>query len=127
MREAEFKSLPSVLKKRNWIILGFLLFGSLSLLSWRFTMGVLIGGILANLNFHSLHRTLVNVLIYSKEKGEVVSKFLLRMFITGLIIFIVLFKGWVNAFGLILGLSTVVINLFSLAFVEAKGIILNRR
>jgi len=127
MREAEFKSLPSVLKKRNWIILGFLLFGSLSLLSWRFTMGVLIGGILANLNFHSLHRTLVNVLIYSKEKGGVVSKFLLRMFITGLIIFIVLFKGWVNAFGLILGLSTVVINLFSLAFVEAKGIILNRR
>ena len=127
MREAEFKALPSVLKKRNWIILGFLLFGSLSLLSWRFTMGVLIGGILANLNFYSLHRTLVNVLIYSKEKGGVVSKFLLRMFITGLIIFIVLFKGWVNAFGLILGLSTVVINLFSLAFVEAKGIFLNRR
>ena len=126
MIEEEFENLPSILKKRNWMILAFSFFCSLFFLSWRFTLGILIGGILINLNFHFLHRNLVRVLIFSKGKG-VVSKFLLRMFVTGVIIFIVLFKDWVSAFGLILGLSTVVINLFSLALVEARGIVLNRR
>ena len=126
MIEKNFESLPAILKKRNWILLGILFLGSLFLFPWRFTTGILIGGLIANLNFHFLHRNLVRVLIFSKGKG-VVSKFLLRMFVTGVIIFIVLFKDWVSAFGLILGLSTVVINLFSLALVEARGIVLNRR
>lgn len=127
MIEANFENLPAILKKRNWIILGFLLLGSVSFLSWRFTLGILIGGVLINLNFQSLHGTLVKVLISSKEKRGIVPKSMLRMFITGVIIFIVLFENWVNALGLILGLSVVMINLFSLALIEARTIVLNRR
>ncbi|KPJ65868.1 MAG: hypothetical protein AMJ45_04505 [Syntrophobacter sp. DG_60] len=109
------------------MLLGILFLGSLFFLPWRFTTGILIGGLMANINFHFLHRNLVRVLIASKGKGAIVSKSMLRMFIIGLIIFIVLFKNWANVFGLILGLSIVVINLFSLALIEAKGVVLNRR
>ncbi len=127
MIEEKFESLPAILKRRNWILLGILFLGSLFFLPWRFTTGILIGGLMANINFHFLHRNLVKVLILSKGKGPIVSKSMLRMFIIGLIVFIVLFKNWVNVFGLILGLSVVVINLFSLALIEAKGVVLNRR
>ncbi len=127
MIEEKFESLPAILKKRNWILLGILFLGSLFFLPWRFTTGILIGGLMANINFHFLHRNLVKVFILSKGKGPIVSKSMLRMFIIGVIVFIVLFKNWVNVFGLILGLSIVVINLFSLALIEAKGVVLNRR
>jgi len=127
MIEKNFESLPAILKKRNWILLGILFLGSLFFFPWRFTTGILTGGLIANINFHFLHRNLVKVLILSKGNGAVVSKSMLRMFIIGVIVFIVLLKNWVNVFGLILGLSTVVINLFSLALIEAKEIVFNRR
>jgi hypothetical protein len=127
MIEANFKTLPAILKRRNWIILGFLLTFSLPFLSWRFSLGVLIGGLVANFNFYLLHRHLIKALIFKKTERGFIPKSMLRLFITGLLVFIVLLKDWVNVFGLILGLSVVVINLIFLALIEAKELILSRR
>ena len=124
MLEDNFNSIPANLKRRNWIILGFLLLGSVPFLSWRFSMGVLIGGVLVNLNFHFLHQTLVKTLMVAKTKEGVVAKYLFRLLITGIVILVVLIKNWVNIFGLLLGLSVVVINLTYLALRETKGIVL---
>lgn len=124
MLEDNFNSIPANLKRRNWIILGFLLLGSVPFLSWRFSMGVLIGGVLVNLNFHFLHQTLVKTLMVTKTKEGVVAKYLFRLLITGIVILVVLIKNWVNIFGLLLGLSVVVINLTYLALKETKGIVL---
>ena len=124
MLEGNFGSIPTRLKKRNWVILGFLVLGSIPFSSWRFNIGILIGGILANLNFHFLHRTLVNTLMVKKTKKGVVVKYLLRLLITGIVILVVLIKSWVNIFGLLLGLSIVVINLTHLSLIETKGIVL---
>ncbi len=124
MLESDFESIPANLKRRNWIILGFLLLGSVPFLSWRFSMGVLIGGVLVNLNFHFLHRTLVKTLMVTKTKEGMVAKYLFRLLITGIVILVVLIKSWVNIFGLLLGLSVVVINLTYLALRGTKGIVL---
>jgi len=124
MLEGNFNSIPAKLKRRNWIILGFLLLGSVPFLSWRFSMGVLIGGVLVNLNFHFLHRTLIKTLMVTKTKEGMVAKYLFRLLITGIVILVVLIKSWVNIFGLLLGLSVVVINLTYLALRETKGIVL---
>ena len=122
--EGNFNSIPANLKRRNWIILGFLLLGSVPFLSWRFSMGILIGGVLVNLNFHFLHQTLVKTLMVTKTKEGVVAKYLFRLLITGIVISVVLIKNWVNIFGLLLGLSVVVINLIYLALTETKEIVL---
>jgi len=127
MIETNFDKLPFILKKRNWIVLSILLIISIPFMSWRLSLGILIGGLLVNINFHLLHHTLVNTLLVNKTKEGMIPKSLLRLFVIGIIISIILIKGWVSIFGLVLGLSVVVINLFLLALMETKEIIFNRR
>jgi len=73
-------------------------------------------------NFHVLYRTLRRTFVSpasaSGASAVVVFKYYIRLILTGIAIFLLLKFGGVNPVGLLLGLSTVVINLVLFGFFE---------
>jgi hypothetical protein len=99
----------------NWIVLGTLLFLSGAFASASFIIGVLIGGLISVLNFYGLCRGLQTAFEQLENgglgKSKVMFKYLLRLVLTGLVLYLVLAKTTVNIFGLVIGLSTVAFNI----------------
>lgn len=91
-----------------------------------FSLGVLAGGLIANLGFHFLQKILVGSLNPSKEiSGKVVFvKYYLRLTAMGLIIFALISRHFVDALGLLVGLSIVAINLMLIGFGEIAKILI---
>ena len=127
LEQEEFEKIPTELKWRNWLLLGGLVVASIIWMPWRFTVGLLLGGILANVNFHLLHRTLIKLLVVNKTPKGLVPKSMLRLFVLGVILAVLLKQRWLDVFGLLLGLSVVVINSFFIAFTEIKDLVWHRR
>lgn len=98
-----------------------LLFGPLD-----FTLGVLSGGLIVTLNFHLLARTLKKALTppHPAAPATVIIKFYLRFALSGLMIFILISRHYVNPFGLFFGLSVVVASIFLATLCELKKLIL---
>ena len=98
----------------NWTVLGIFLILSSVFASASFTLGILTGGLISTLNFHALCRGLQKVFrqleIGKPGKSPVMFKYILRLFITGLVLYLVLAKTPADIFGLVIGLSTVVIS-----------------
>jgi diacylglycerol kinase len=118
---------PRHLKIANWVVLAVLvLVGWL----WRgsdFALGVLVGGLVVVVNFHLLHQALRGTLeqagadaeeARARAKAFFAARQLLRFFGLLAIIYLLVRHGWVNIFGLLLGLSTVVLTLILAAIRE---------
>jgi len=105
----------------SWLYLAALVLGAWLFSSWSFAWGVLVGGVIAIGSFWFAYR---DILVFFKtlepeqapdgatvkrtKKGLIV-KFWLRLFLIGLILFLFIRFGGINIFGLILGLTTIVI------------------
>jgi hypothetical protein len=124
---------PRTVKLSNWIILGLLTGCSWVLGSRDFALGVLVGGVLAALNFHAMAYLLSATLAKAPVQGDwqgagrraalaVAVKYFIRFTILAVIMYVLVKNGWVNVFGLLVGLSTVVINLIVLVCVEVHKI-----
>jgi hypothetical protein len=98
---------PRHLKIANWIVLAALVLGGYIWFGREFALGVLVGGLVVVINFHLLHQALRGTL------GQ-----MLRFFALLAIIFLLVRHGWVNIFGLLVGLSTVVVTLMLAAINE---------
>lgn len=96
----------------NWVVLGVILALSLLFLSGRFALGVLAGGLVSIVNFYWLSRDLKGALSRHAEKAKpfMMVKYYIRFIVTGVVLFVVITKAPVDIFGLVLGLSVVVIN-----------------
>jgi len=79
-------------------------------------LGIICGGLIVTINFHLLGRTLKKVLnpnqISKSTKNTVMIKYYIRFTISGVIIFFLIYKQFVDPIGLILGLSVVVVSIF---------------
>jgi hypothetical protein len=118
---------PRHLKIANWVVLTVL---TLAGFFWRgreFALGVLVGGLLVVANFHLLHQALKGILEQvaqnpqegsGRAKAFFAARQLLRFFALLAIIFLLVGQGWVNIFGLLVGLSTVVVTLMLAALNE---------
>src|SRR5512140_2254496 len=112
---------PRRLKMANWLVLAVLTVAGYIWQGKEFALGILVGGLVAVINFHLLHQALQGMLeravVGSPEeaKGRAKAFFaarqLLRFFALLLVIFLLVSHGWVNIFGLVVGLSTVVLTL----------------
>jgi hypothetical protein len=119
---------PRQLKIANWLMLALLVAIAFFWRGSQFALGVLVGGLVAVVNFHLLHRALKGVLeqvavgnpdeTQSKAKAFFAARQLLRFFALLAIIFLLVSHGWVNIFGLLLGLSTVVLTMILAAIQE---------
>jgi len=95
-----------------WIILIVLAGGSFFFMSPKFTLGTILGGLLAIANFNVLQHTIRKAFapdgVMMNNKMTIIVKYYGRLFILGLLIFVLITNGWVEAIGLAVGLSTVV-------------------
>jgi hypothetical protein len=125
---------PHTMKTTSWIVLAVLTVSGWLWLGKEFALGILVGGLLAVLNFHFmayiLHGTLNRRWDSSEEwqtaGRQAVSfmtlKYVLRFTVLAVIIFFLVANGWVNIFGLVVGLSTVVLTLMVLGILESRKI-----
>jgi len=96
----------------NWVALGMILALSLLFLSGGFALGVLLGGLVSIANFYWLSRDLKGALLRHAEKAKpfMMIKYYIRFIVTGVVLFVVITMTPADIFGLVLGLSVVVIN-----------------
>jgi len=111
--------------RSNWIlfsaasILGFLIS------TFGFARGIFFGGLLVTVNFHLLSRTLTKAFTqpHLASHKVVLFKYYLRFTASGVIIFVLISKHFVDPLGLILGLSVVVMSTILATFWELSKLI----
>ena len=105
------------LKKRSWVILLVLTLISFFFTSTSLTLGVILGGVIAIINFDVLQRNILRT--FPANGGAKVKKifvigiFYLRFLVLGAVIYFLIRLGWVDPIGLTVGLSTVVFSIIS--------------
>ncbi len=119
---------PRRLKIANWLVLTVLTVAGFIWQGKEFALGVLVGGLVVVINFHLLHQALKGMLeraatgsveeVAGRAKAFFAARQLLRFFALLLIIYLLVSHGWVNIFGLVVGLSTVVLTLILAAIIE---------
>ena len=111
---------PRHLKIANLVVLALLVAAGFLWQGAQFALGVLVGGLVAVINFHLLHRTLKGTLervgvnpeeVKGQARAFFAARQMLRFTALVAIIYLLVSHGWVNIFGLVVGLSTVVITL----------------
>jgi hypothetical protein len=99
----------------SWIVFGIFLLLSGALASANFTLGILAGGLISILNFYGLCQGLraafAQIGSGNTGKATLIFKYLLRLAITGLVLYMVLVKTRADIFGLVIGLAVVVIGI----------------
>lgn len=111
------------LEQFNWVLLALLASGSFVFFSRKFALGVLAGGILAVANYYLVKRSLRRALDpdrQGKTRFLYLLKYGLRFAALGLIIALLLIKGWVSPLGMLLGLSIIVLGIALVGVVEAR-------
>ena len=111
----------------NWVLFALLTSGCFAFLSPQFALGVSVGGLLAIANFFLMKRNLSRALDTRKGGGSrflYLLKYCLRFAALGSIIALLLIKGWVSPFGMVLGLSIIVIGIVLVGLNEARKLII---
>ncbi|MFP3867447.1 MAG: ATP synthase subunit I [Desulfobacteraceae bacterium] len=125
---------PRHLKVANWIILAILV-----LLGWLgrgldFALGVLAGGVITVVNFHVLAHVLTGTLNRPSGKvqhwevggrqGILFLKNIVRLTLMGVILYFLIKYSLVNIWGLVVGLSSVVLTLILVGINEIRKLYL---
>jgi putative Mn2+ efflux pump MntP len=114
----EWQRFHNILRMLNWLVL--LSFSSASYFSMspHWTAGVILGGLIAIANFNVLQHTVRRA--FSPEenhqgaKFSIVGKYYLRLLALGVILYVLITRGWIDPVGLAVGLSTVVLSIVGL-------------
>lgn len=110
----QIEQLPAQLTRRNWLILAFLLLGSLPFGNPALSVGILLGGLIAIAGFywlrHSLHRLLDQPQGGARFRYQF--GYMIRLAALTVVLALLIAVVKVHPLGLIIGLSVVVINLF---------------
>lgn len=117
------EALVKRIERLNWFLLLALTSGSFALFSRSFGLGVLAGGILSIANFYLMKRNLHRALD-PRRRGPsrlfYLLKYYLRFAALGVIVALLLIKGWTDPFGILLGLSITVIGIVVVGCNEAR-------
>lgn len=117
------EALLKKLEQFNWILLALFAGGSFVIFSLTFALGVCVGGILAIANFFLMKRSLHKALDPQRRGSSrffYLLKYYLRFVALGCVIALLLIKGWVSPFGMLLGLSIIVIGIALVGLNEAR-------
>jgi hypothetical protein len=112
--------LQSKIELHNWIILGAICAVSLVFLPSNFTLGILAGGIISIANFYgmtgSLRKAFANV--SGRTKSFLMVRYYIRFIMTGVVLYFLLTRTDISIFGLLIGLSIVVVNIIGSTLYE---------
>ncbi|ABC78231.1 hypothetical membrane protein [Syntrophus aciditrophicus SB] len=109
----EKNPLQKKLEITNWVVLAFFLLGSSALQSFRFSLGVLLGGMISIINFYWLHQDLRNTFqrLMDGSRAVILFKYCIRLAVTAAFLYLIIAYKVADVIGLLLGLSIVVINI----------------
>jgi hypothetical protein len=100
----------------NWVLLGIMVIAALVFGSYRFAGGVLAGGLIAIVNcywlYSILHRTMQ--LPVKKAVRFAQTRYLIRLALIAVVVSILIVYYGIDVFGLLLGLSVLVITIFGI-------------
>jgi hypothetical protein len=107
----------------NWILLAVLVAGSLFLRSHRFSLGILLGGLISVVNFHWLYRNLLNVFRkhLNRARAALMLRYYLRLAVTAIALYWIISRDLVDVIGLVIGLSVVVLNIVLTTLLALSG------
>jgi hypothetical protein len=95
-------------------------------MSYDFTLGIVIGDLIALASFHMLQRTIHKGFAPERalktKKVSIMVKSFLRLGATGALIYMVISRQWVHPVGLTVGLSIVVISIVILGLVSIRKV-----
>ena len=111
--------------RTNWILFAAASIVGLLFCTAGFAKGIIFGGLIVTINFHLLSRTLRKALTPPRLSSHniVLAKYYVRFFFSGLILFFLISKGYVEPLGLFVGLSVVVASIMLATLVEVKNLI----
>jgi len=97
----------------NWVMLGVFVLVSAFLFSSKFTLGILLGGLISIVNYHWLYRDVKMVFqhLNDRAKSRIMFKYYIRFGVTAIVLFFIVSSQIVDVIGLLIGLSTVIINI----------------
>ena len=112
--------------RSNWILL--LVASAVAGIIAKFDVatGILAGGLIVNINFHLMYRSLRKNLIpppHLSSAKSVFAKHYLRFVCSIVVIYILISKNYVDPGGLLIGLSVVVVSIVMAALFELKKIL----
>jgi hypothetical protein len=115
----EWEKLQNILRKLNWVVLLILSSFGYFVMSPFWTAGVVIGGLIAIANFgvlqHTVRRAFSPEGIHQGARFSIVGKYYLRLLALGVIIYVLITRGWIDPVGLVVGLSTVMVSIIGVA------------
>jgi hypothetical protein len=113
VNRTEKDPLQKRLEITNWILLAVLVAGSLFLRSTRFSLGILLGGLISIVNFHWLYRNLLSVFQkhLNRARAALMLRYYLRLAVTAIALYWIISRNLVDVIGLVIGLSVVVLNI----------------
>ena len=85
-------------------------------MSWHSALSVVVGGVIALINYRLLQRTVCRALLPKEKEGvlrKVLTKYYLRFIATAVLLFFLVRQGAVEPLGLLVGLSVVVVTIFA--------------
>jgi len=111
--------------RTNWILFAAASIIGLAFCPPGFAKGIIFGGLIVTVNFHLLSRTLRKALTPPQltSHNVILAKYYVRFFVSGLILFFLISKGYVEPLGLFVGLSVVVASIMLATLVEVKNLI----
>ena len=111
----DWRILYHEIKMLNWLILLVLSGVSYFLMSAAWTLGVILGGFVIIANFSMLQHTIRQAFSTDGQmirgKAAIIAKYYLRLLGLGIMIYLLITRGWVDPVGLAVGLSTVVLSI----------------
>ncbi len=114
----EWNKLYKYFKTLNLLVLLVLISASYFLFGRSVSLGVVAGGVLIMGNFtilqHSIRKAFSSQEFNPRQKANIIMKYYLRLLCLGIIMFILIAKGWVHPIGLVIGLSTLVFTIICL-------------
>lgn len=107
----------TVLINSSWLLLALLTIGGLAFGSLRFAAGELAGGLLAIANFYWLRSILQRVFLLPAGKAGRFAqiRYVLRLALMALVIWLLIVRVGIDVIGLLVGLSVLVINIIALS------------
>jgi hypothetical protein len=92
----------------------------------NFAKGIIFGGLIVTINFHLLSRTLKTALTptHLASHNVILVKYYVRFIASGVIIFFLISRHYVDPIGLFVGLSVVVASIFLATVCETKKLFL---
>mgnify|MGYP000969754460 FL=1 len=97
----------------NWVVLVVFVLAGALIFSLKFTLGVLLGGLISIVNYHWLCRDVKKVFAHltDRAKSRIMFKYYIRFGVTAVALYFIVSSGIVEVVGLLIGLSTVIVNI----------------